>query len=120
MIQFEAIRPLIWTQSFEETLSFYTDILGFIVAERNDSWNWACLERENVQIMVALPNKNHPTLEIGFSGSFYITVSDVDQLWEKIHAQTKICYDIENFEWGMREFAIYDNNGYLLQFGQSI
>ena len=26
--------------------------------------------------------------------------------------------EIETFEWGMREFAIYDNNGYVLQFGQ--
>jgi hypothetical protein len=26
-------------------------------------------------------------------------------------------YTIENFEYGMREFAIYDNNGYMLQFG---
>lgn len=69
--------------------------------------------------MVALPNDNHPNKEIGFSGSFYLTLSDVDQLWEKIHAQTKICNDIENFDWGMREFAIYDNNGYLLKFGQS-
>jgi len=23
-------------------------------------------------------------------------------------------------DWGMREFAIYDNNGYMLQFGQEI
>jgi hypothetical protein len=33
---------------------------------------------------------------------------------------TKVCYPIENFEYGMREFAIYDNNGYLLQLGQEI
>ena len=26
----------------------------------------------------------------------------------------------EDFEHGMREFAIYDNNGYMLQFGQEI
>lgn len=25
---------------------------------------------------------------------------------------------IENFDYGMREFAVYDNNGYLLRFGQ--
>ncbi|MFN5228579.1 MAG: hypothetical protein ACK5Q3_18600 [Planctomycetota bacterium] len=27
---------------------------------------------------------------------------------------------LEDFDYGMREFAIYDNNGYLLQFGQSL
>lgn len=29
-------------------------------------------------------------------------------------------YPVEDFGYGMREFAIYDNNGYLLQFGQEI
>jgi hypothetical protein len=27
---------------------------------------------------------------------------------------------MEDFEYGMREFAIRDNNGYILQFGQEI
>ncbi|NHQ72651.1 bleomycin resistance family protein, partial [Elizabethkingia miricola] len=30
------------------------------------------------------------------------------------------CYNIEDFPWQMREFAIYDNNGYILQFGQDV
>ena len=36
----------------------------------------------------------------------------------KDHAQ--VCYPIEDFHYGMREFAIFDNNGYLLQFGQPV
>ena len=31
-----------------------------------------------------------------------------------------IVYPIENFYYVMREFAIRDNNGYILQFGQEI
>ncbi|MGQ0540780.1 MAG: hypothetical protein ACT4O9_02875 [Blastocatellia bacterium] len=31
-----------------------------------------------------------------------------------------VCYDIEDFPYGMREFAVYDNNGYILQFVQEI
>lgn len=29
-------------------------------------------------------------------------------------------YPIENFNYGMREFVIYDNNGYVLQFGEAV
>ena len=29
-----------------------------------------------------------------------------------------VVYPMETFGYGMREFAVYDNNGYLLQFGQ--
>jgi hypothetical protein len=36
----------------------------------------------------------------------------------KDHA--RVCYPIEDFHYGMREFAIFDNNGYLLQFGQPL
>jgi hypothetical protein len=32
----------------------------------------------------------------------------------------RIIYPIENFFYGIREFAIEDNNGYCLQFGQEI
>jgi len=28
-----------------------------------------------------------------------------------------VVYPIESFDYGMREFAIRDNNGYILQFG---
>ena len=39
---------------------------------------------------------------------------------EAVKDKAKIVYPLEDFEWQMREFAIYDNNGYMLQFGQDI
>jgi hypothetical protein len=32
----------------------------------------------------------------------------------------KVAYSIDTFEWGMKEFGIYDNNRYMLQFGQDV
>jgi protein involved in sex pheromone biosynthesis len=37
-----------------------------------------------------------------------------------LNSTVKIVYETENFEYGMREFAIYDNNEYIVQFGQYI
>lgn len=70
--------------------------------------------------MFAFPNEHEPFEKPIFTGSLYVNVDDVDTLWEKLKDKTKICYPVENFEYGMREFAIYDNNGYLIQFGQEI
>ena len=42
------------------------------------------------------------------------------ELWEQLQATATICYPLEDFAYGMREFAIYDNNGYILQFGEVI
>ena len=38
----------------------------------------------------------------------------------KVEDKANIRYGIEDFEYGMREFAIFDSNGYPLQFGQEI
>lgn len=38
----------------------------------------------------------------------------------KVKDKARICDNIETFEWGRREFAVFDNNGYILQFGQEI
>lgn len=70
--------------------------------------------------MITKPNSHEKFGRIGFSGSFYFNVDDVEGLWNDLNTITKICYPIETFEWGMREFAVYDNNGYILQFGQPV
>jgi hypothetical protein len=41
----------------------------------------------------------------------------VAALWAEVKDVAKIAYPLEVFDYGMSEFAIYDNNGYMLQFG---
>ena len=52
-----------------------------------------------------------------FTGSLYFNVDDAASLWVSLKDVVKVGYPMEDFHYGMREFAIYDNNGYLLQFG---
>ena len=114
------MRPMLWTEDLQGTIDFYTRSLGFTCGERNDNWGWASLYIDGIALMVARPNEHMPYEKIGFTGSFYFTTDDVNAMWEKLRDTEMICYDIEDFEYGMREFAVYDNNGYLLQFGQEI
>jgi len=51
------------------------------------------------------------------TGALYMRCDDVDAAWARVKNAARVCYPIEDFDYGMREFAIYDNNGYLLQFG---
>jgi len=44
----------------------------------------------------------------------------VDAWWEYLKDKGTIVYPIENFDYGMREFAIRDNNGYILQVGSEV
>jgi hypothetical protein len=47
-------------------------------------------------------------------------IAKPNTLRAELKDKTKVCYPIETFGYGMREFAIFDNNGYLLQFGQPV
>lgn len=116
---FTALRPILWTDNLDETIGFYIQILGFTLMGRNDEWQWASIRKDDVQIMLSQNDYEKPN-GIGFTGSFYFNVDNVDELWEDLKTKAKICYEIETFEWEMREFAIYDNNGYMLQFGQPV
>lgn len=120
MAKFQPIRPMIWTNELEETIDFYVQAFGFICGEYNKDWGWAALHKDDAEIMVAKPNEHTPFEKPVFTGSFYINVDDVDALWNTLKDKCKVCYEIDTFEWQMREFAVYDNNGYLLQFGQDI
>lgn len=104
------LRPILWTNKLDETIDFYTNELDFICGERNEDWGWASLHKDTVEIMLAIPNEHTPFEKPLFTGSFYFRTDSVDELWEKLKEKSNICYPIENFDWGMREFAIYDNN----------
>jgi catechol 2,3-dioxygenase-like lactoylglutathione lyase family enzyme len=114
------LKPMIWTEDLDATVEFYTKTLGFecdnIVAELG----WASLSKDSVSLMLRRPDANTEYDKPIFTGSFYFSTDDVDGMWQLLKDKAPVCYGIENFNYGMREFAIYDNNGYLLQFGQPV
>jgi len=114
------LRPMLWTKDLQESIDFYTQVLEFTLDESNDDWGWASLHKDDVHIMLALPNEHTPFDKPFFTGTLYLNTDDVDYWWEKLKGKVKLCYEIEDFEYDMREFAFYDNNGYLLQYGTAI
>jgi uncharacterized glyoxalase superfamily protein PhnB len=120
MPKLTSVRPMFYAADFDATLAFYTDVLGFKLEVRLDEYGWADLSRDRVEVMIAKPNEHMPFDKATFTGSIYFNVEDIDVLWEELKDRTKVCYPIETFSYGMREFAIFDNNGYLLQFGQPV
>ena len=110
--------PIIYTGNVQDTLDFYLGNLGFICTARTAEW--ASLSFDSVELMVSKPNDHFPFEGPNFTGSFYFNTNSVAEIWWRVKDKLRICYPIEDFVYGMREFAVFDNNGYLLQFGQSI
>jgi len=118
--------PMLETKNLPETIKFYTENLGFIcdgIYPNNGEPCWANLKKDAVSIMFSTGSTGncHATTEKPImTGSLYLYPDNVDEIWEQLKDKVTIEYPIENFEYGMREFAIKDCNGYLIQFGQSI
>jgi uncharacterized glyoxalase superfamily protein PhnB len=114
------LTPMLRTKEIKATIDFYTNTLNFTCKSYSEEWGWATLERDEINIMLAVPNAHEPFDKAVFTGSFYFEVEDINSWWNSLKDKARVCYPLEDFEYGMREFGIYDNNGYLLQFGQEI
>lgn len=115
-----SLTPMLRTWDFPGTLAFYTDTLGFACVSSGVDPGWATLSRDGIEIMISAPNAHLDEHAAAFTGSFYFRTDDVDGWWAALQDKARVCYPVEDFDYGMREFAVYDNNDYLLQFGQPL
>jgi uncharacterized glyoxalase superfamily protein PhnB len=116
----DSLTPMLRTWDLAGTIEFYTGLLGFECENYEPDRGWATIECGSFSIMFSGPNEHEDDVAPAFTGSLYFRVSDVDDLWSYLRDRVTVCYPIETFDYGMREFAIYDNNGYLLQFGEPV
>lgn len=115
--------PMLEVDDLRLTIDFYSTQLGFECAASypdDGDPGWALLKRDDVKIMFTVRNAHSTVEKPVMTGSLYIHPDNVDEVWEQLKDKVTIEYPIENFDYGMREFAIRDCNGYLLQFGQGI
>lgn len=125
----QKISPILWTKDLKATIQFYETVLGF--KGKSNFPNFVTLTRETVEIMFIVPQDEpeeckEPNENQDFfprpllTGSIFITLDNVDRLWESVKDKATIKDSINNREYLMRDFSILDNNGYELVFGQDI
>jgi uncharacterized glyoxalase superfamily protein PhnB len=116
-MKLDSLVPVLYTEDIKATLQFYTTHSDFVCAVYDENIGWASISNGDVELMLLKPNAHINFTKPVFTGSFYLKVQHVDDLWNNLKDKVQVCYPLENFDYGMREFAIYDNNGYILQFG---
>ena len=119
-MQLQAITPMLWVDDVRATIDYYVSVLGFDEANFVEDRGWGVVEKHFIQIMFSRPNPQTSYEKPQFTGSLYLRTDDADAWWEFLKDRASIFYPIDNFEYGKREFAIKDCNGYILQFGQDI
>jgi hypothetical protein len=112
--------PTLPAISMEDTLAFYRR-LGFVCEVASANGDYAIAERGSLEVHFFLHEQLLPA-ESSFGA--YIRVNDVDGLFADFSALTlprsgiPRITKLENKPWGMREFAIIDENGSLIRIGE--
>ena len=125
----QKLSPILWTKNLEATIEFYTTVLGF--SSQSNFPNFASLSKGNAEIMFVLPQEEPAAckdpndkamffLQAHLTGSIFIYMKGVDELWENVREKAFIKSSIEDREYLMRDFSILDNNGYEIVFGEDI
>lgn len=126
------IAPQWIVDNLEETINFYVHNLNFKV-----DWEgtlFSIVSKGGVTIMIRQLKRQNlkrpnrvPFVASGWhtpgqeAWDAYIWVDDVDELYLTTKERPiKIIKDIQNTDYGNREFEIEDNNGYILCFGKEI
>ena len=115
------VLPCLLVADMRRTLEFYIDVLGFTQTGYDPIESEPIrteVRRDGVAIILfteALHGKDEtPT----FSGALYIFPESVDKLAQELRGKVPFEWGPENTEFGIREFAIRDPNGYLLVFAE--
>jgi catechol 2,3-dioxygenase-like lactoylglutathione lyase family enzyme len=108
------IKPNILSERFDESRSFYNDVIGLDGGEGLDWILFFGTDQREVQLSVMkLDIKAHVHPDVS------IEVDDVDEVFERAcAADAEIVYPITDEEWGLRRFFVRDPNGSIINVTQ--
>jgi uncharacterized glyoxalase superfamily protein PhnB len=112
---FLKLEPMLQTIDLVGTIDWYCTVLAFRLDARSEQW--CRLERDGTALMF-MTNAHLGSPQATATQYFYI--DDVAALFETVRPHCKIEWGPEVMPYGNLEFAIRDNNGYLLSFSQKV
>ena len=120
------LTPCLKASDLEETVRFYTELLGFrveslwppdeptfVVLDHGPS-----LDRVAVSLMFYSEDMVENEPKPGLTGQLTLDVDDVMSLFESLRGEVKVLWGPEVYHYGRREFSIADPNGYRLVFSE--
>ena len=121
---YETITTNIMVKNVKETIKFYEEKLGFqkvlSVPENGEKLDFAIIAKDKISIMFQEQEnllEEYPSLktnEIIPTFTLFITVENVEQLYNELSGKVKIAKELHQTFYGKDEFAIFDNNGNIL------
>lgn len=120
----DELVPMLMCDDVQESIRFYTQVLGFNVKDRMDDVGksgWAFLTHGRVRLMLASPHGASEPVKVDGrypQTVYYFYPEDVVALRESIVAKGYDATGLAVRFYGMKEFEMLDPSGHLLVFGQ--
>jgi uncharacterized glyoxalase superfamily protein PhnB len=117
-----SLSPNIGVRNVNETVKFYTEQLGFQLIMSNPTEGellWAMVGAGEVTMMFQEQNslvEEYPELKNRADGllTFYVKVTGLLALYKRLEETDMIVKPLGKTFYGANEFAIRDNNGYVI------
>jgi len=134
------LTPNLMVGDITASAMFYQDVLGFrfvagVKAGSRDMVNelseeatlqWAMVMRDEQGIMfqtrqsLAQEWPGFADMPLSASAALYLEVDDVTQAYEQVKGRAEVILELRTTFYGMREFWIRDNNGYVVTVAQRV
>jgi len=125
----KSITPNLMVESVDETVEFYCGKLGFSVQasvpKSDGKLQFAILIRDSLTVMVQDREtlvEEYPVLNVSKvqpSATLYITVDNFAEFYEELKGKCDVLCDVHTTFYGANEFAVKDNNGYVITVAES-
>ena len=132
------LTPNFEVRNIRDTVEFYQSVLGFSLAmavpETQDGieqaltdgkdYVYALVSKDNVEMMFQRTDSFKEDvslakdLSLGASVSFYMEIDGIDDFYGQIKSKGMNPTELKTAWYGMKEFYITDNNGYILGFAE--
>jgi uncharacterized glyoxalase superfamily protein PhnB len=128
-VKFNKITPNLIVADMERSLKFYRDVLGFTMSQTvpdKPPFIFAWMKRGDAEIFLNQhmpPQPGQPDLfagrQIGGTLSMYVPLEGIDDLLKTVQGNgVKIAIPLHKEFYGMKEFAVFDPDGYLIIFAE--
>ena len=111
--------PVLEVSDMARSVLFYRDILGFKTSMFGDPATFTIVQRDAITIALDASRRGQTSNNQYWAA--YLYVSNVEQVYSEFRQRSvPIHRDIQNTDYGLRDFDIVDPDGYILAFGQPL
>ncbi len=124
-MEFQSLSPNIGVANVNDTVKFYTEMFGFhltmsVPKDESGTLQWAMMTNGKVNIMFQeIQNllEEYPQLKSRSTTAtltFYVKMKNISELYNKVKDTEYLTTEMHKTFYGADEFAVFDNNGYVL------